>query len=199
MNRGWTTSQFTTIKIVSAVLLIAFGATGRYLLQDIPNIETITVVSLLAGSLLGGVWTIVIGLSVVAITDIFIGNSNILLYTWTAWAAMGVFGWFIRKRKKHIVKHSLQLTGMGVLGNGFFFAWTNFGVWHLSGLYPHTIDGLLLCYVAGLPFLRMQLMSTLIIVPVVSVIALAAWKYAPTWIQSLSSRRSTYVNSEADN
>ena len=164
---------FHSVQLVTAILLIAFGVVGRYLLKDIPNIETITVVSLLAGSLLGGVWTIAVGLLVVAMSDIAIGNTTILLYTWSAWAAMGIFGWIVRKRAKRPLRHALELTGMGLLGNVFFFAWTNFGVWHIGWLYPHTIDGLIACYVAGIPFLKYQLVSTVLFVPSVSVVTLA--------------------------
>lgn len=164
------------------MVLITFGAVGRLLLQDLPNIETITVVSLLAGSLLGGVWTFVVGLAVVGLTDMVIGNTSIALYTWSAWAVMGVFGWVVRHgRVRHgrsrVLRHAAVLTGMGLLGNVFFYLWTNFGVWHVGGLYPHTVDGLVLSYVMGLPFLKYQLLSTLMIVPALSVVALRAWKH----------------------
>lgn len=178
-----TKEQFTPLKLVTAALLIVFGAVGRYLLKDIPNIETITVVSLLAGSLLGGVWTIVVGLAVVAITDIFIGNTNILLYTWSAWAVMGGFGWVIRKRKKKPLRHSLELTGMGLLGVLFFYVWTNFGVWHIGSMYPHTFAGLMESYIMGIPFLKYQIISTLIFVPSVSVVAILLWNRAPEWVE----------------
>lgn len=183
--------HFTAKKLFVAGVLITFGAVGRYLLQDVPNIETITVVSLLAGSLLGGPWTVAVGLVTVAVTDIFIGNTNILLYTWTAWAFMGLFGYALHKRAKKTVRHAVELTGMGVLGTLFFFLITNFGVWHLSGMYPHTVDGLMLSYIMGLPFLRFQLLSTLLIVPSVSIIALALWNMAPQWSHSTNYARST--------
>lgn len=165
-------------RITTGLLLIVFGSLGRYLLQDVPNIETITVVSLLAGSLLGGRWTLIVGLSTVAITDILIGNTAILLYTWSAWAAMGVFGWLLRHRSKKPLRHALELTGMGFLANIAFFLWTNLGVWHIGGLYDHTLSGLLASYAAGLPFLKMQMLGTAIIVPTVSVVALLAWNAA---------------------
>lgn len=187
------TDSFSALKLVTAVLLIAFGAGGRYVLQDVPNIETIMVVSLLAGSLLGGVWTMAVGLIAIGITDIAIGNTSILLYTWTAWAAMGLLGFVLRKREKKIVRHSLELTGMGVLGTLLFFVWTNFGVWHIGGLYPHTLDGLMTSYVMALPFLRMHLVSTLLVVPAVSIVALTAWKYAPSMIENLSRQRSNGI------
>ncbi|MBI2411324.1 MAG: hypothetical protein HYV32_05525 [Candidatus Kerfeldbacteria bacterium] len=174
--------QFTKKKLITVAILILFGAVGRYLLKDIPNIETITVVSLLAGSLLGGVWTLVVGLAVVATTDMLIGNTSILLYTWSAWTAMGVFGWVLRKREKKPFRHALALTGMGILGNVFFYLLTNFGVWHIGGLYPHTLNGLAQSYIMGLPFLKYQFISTLIIVPSVSIVALTVWNALPVFL-----------------
>jgi len=184
-------NQFTRAKLITAAALIIFGAAGRYLLADLPNIETITVVSLLAGSLLGGVWAVVVGLAVVASTDILLGNTNILLYTWTAWAAMGLLGLILHRRDKKTVRHTLELTGLGVFGNVLFYLWTNFGVWQIGGLYAHTWDGLMLSYVMGLPFLLLQLMSTLIIVPVVSLVALFLWNGVPVWVTA-SKRAHTF-------
>lgn len=174
--------SFSPQRIIAALALILFGVIGRVILQDLPNIETITVVSLLAGSLLGGTWTIVVGLMTVAASDIFIGNTTIMLFTWSAWAVMGFFGWALRKRKKQPLRHALELTGMGLLGNIFFYLWTNAGVWLIGGLYPSTIDGLWMSYIAGLPFLRMQFLSTLVIVPVVSIAAIWAWNRLPQWM-----------------
>jgi hypothetical protein len=191
--------NFTKAKLITAAALIIFGAMSRYLLKDAPNIETITVVSLLAGSLLGGIWTFVVGLAVVGITDMFIGNTIIFAYTWSAWAVMGLFGFVIHKRAKKPVRHALELTGMGLLGVLFFYAWTNFGVWHVGRMYPHTIDGLIASYIAGIPFLKNQLMSTLMFVPSVSAIGIAAWNRLPKWITVVEQRNATttpYVREE---
>ncbi len=40
-----------------------------------------------------------------------------------------------------------------------FFATTNFGVWWGSAVYPQTLDGLALCYVAAIPFFGNTLAS----------------------------------------
>ncbi len=191
-------NQFTKVKLITAASLIIFGATARYFLQGLPNIETITVVSLLAGSLIGGVWAMAVGLIVVASTDILIGNTAILLYTWSAWAGMGLLGYALKKRPKKILRHSLELTGMGVVGNVLFFLWTNFGVWQIGGLYPHTMDGLILSYVMGLPFLRMQLIGTLVIVPVVSVATLYLWSRLPQWVASAKLSRAKQLDYARD-
>jgi hypothetical protein len=169
------TNAFSKKHLLFALGLIVFGIVGRLALEQWPNVETITAVTLLAGSLLGGFWIVAVGLIVVAGSDIVIGNTDILYYTWSAWAAMGVLGYALRKREKSVVRHSLELTGMGLVGNLVFFAWTNFGVWHIGMLYPHTAEGLMQSYIMGLPFLKMQLVSTLMIVPVVSAVTIAAW------------------------
>lgn len=41
-----------------------------------------------------------------------------------------------------------------------FFVVTNFGVWQFQDTYPHTLDGLVTCYIAALPFFGRSLVST---------------------------------------
>jgi hypothetical protein len=41
-----------------------------------------------------------------------------------------------------------------VTGSVLFFLITNFGVWLTDGLYPRTLDGLVICYAAAIPFFR---------------------------------------------
>ena len=45
----------------------------------------------------------------------------------------------------------------------FFWLWTNFGIWATgeNGMYPRTIDGLVSCYVAAIPFLGNALVGDL--------------------------------------
>lgn len=38
------------------------------------------------------------------------------------------------------------------LGALQFFLITNFGVWAIATTYPHTLVGLVTCYIAGVPF-----------------------------------------------
>lgn len=161
---------------ITAALLILVGTGGRMLLQDMPNIETITAVTVIAAALLGGPWGAVVGLISVAISDILIGNTSILLYTWSGWVLVGGAALLARYRGQKTSRAVLAITGTGLLGNMIFFVWTNFGVWHIGDLYQHTWSGLVECYIAAIPFLRNQLISTLIFVPAGSVAAIALWK-----------------------
>lgn len=174
---------FSTKKLILAAVLITLGVAGR-LIMDTPNFETITTATLLAGLLLGGVWTFAVGLLAVGISDVVLGNEIILLYTWSAWAAMGLLGWALRKTERKPVRNALQLTGAGVIGQTVFYLWTNLGVWHVGQMYPHTWHGLMNSYIAGIPFFKNSLVSTLVFVPVLSVITIAAWNYLPARIEA---------------
>lgn len=173
-------SHFNKKNIILAVGLIVLGITGRMLLLAYPNVETLTAVSIIAGALLGPYLGLAVSLFSVVGSDMVIGNTNILLYTWSAWALIGVSSAVLKRRQRGkwmVWLDSLKFTGFGVLITLFFFAWTNFGVWHLSGMYVHTWDGLLLSYYNGLPFLRNQLLGNLLIVPALSVATLSVLKY----------------------
>lgn len=54
---------------------------------------------------------------------------------------------------KHI-RVSRMLAPAAMTGSLLFFITTNLAVWAFSGMYPQTMDGLLACYIAALPFLK---------------------------------------------
>lgn len=178
-------------KLISAIILIAFGAITRLLLKDLPNVETVTVTALLAGSMLGGIYAIAVGISVMALSDMVIGNDIILIFTWSAFAIIGLAGIILKKQSKVSLRYVLSMTGMGVLASFFFYLYTNFGVWLLwPQMYAHTWQGLIQCYVMGLPFLKYNLLGNLVIVP----LATAVIVFVPQWL-GLSARKKLEVRS----
>jgi hypothetical protein len=57
---------------------------------------------------------------------------------------------------------AVSTVGAGAVGSSaLFFVGTNFAVWVSSGMYEHTLSGLVSCYVAALPFLRNSLLGDL--------------------------------------
>lgn len=160
--------KIKTKKIIFAFLLIIFGSVGRMLLLDFPNVETLTVSALLAGSIFGGLYSVFVPFTVVVLTDFIIGNNSILFFTWSAWIMIGAFGLVARRSDKTDSRFVLKLTGLGLFSSLFFYIYTNFGVWLLWPLYSHDIPGLIQCYIMGLPFLRMSIIGNMIIVPSVS-------------------------------
>lgn len=177
--------------------LIAIGYFGRLFLLDYPNVETLTAVSLLAGILLGGVYAVVVPLAVVALTDSLIGNDIILVYTWSAWLLIGLFGLAARRFGKlhqaRFARFIFGTTGLGVASSLFFFLWTNFGVWQLFDYYPSGLNGLLASYLAGLSFLRLSLVGNLFLVPLISGSFVFAWRFLASqqsiaWMRSKMGR-----------
>jgi hypothetical protein len=85
---------------------------------------------------------------------------GIYLPTW-AWYGMAMaLGQILLHAKTTWVR-----AGAGaLLGPTSFFVVSNYAVWAMSGMYPHTSGGLGACFVAGLPFYRNDLISTSIVV-----------------------------------
>lgn len=48
---------------------------------------------------------------------------------------------------------ALRIAGTGTFAVLFFWTASNFAVWLGSGMYPSSVEGLIACYVAALPFL----------------------------------------------
>lgn len=169
LNRVFMKTQH---RLLFALLLLLVAVFGRLGLQElnIPNIEPLTLTILLAGVYLGGNYAIAIAILSIGITDVVIGNDIIFIFTWSAWMIIAVFGLVFYGRNMSLTQRTLGITGMGILANLFFYAWTNFGVWAVGNLYPLTWDGLVACYVAGLPFLKLQVLGNLVMIPVATVL-----------------------------
>ena len=131
----------------------------------IPNMELITTSLILSSVYLSRKHTLLLTLVTMAATDLFLGNTNIFLFTWSGFLLPILFISLFRigKIKSEIVK----IIGLGLGANLFFFIWTNFGVWALDswGMYPKTLPSLISCYINALPFLKNQICSTLLFLP----------------------------------
>lgn len=138
---------------------------------NIPNLETLTTTMLLAGSLLGARYAMwIAGITIVA-TDLLIGNDLIFLFTWSAWIAVAIAAVALKQWNTKPLRYAGAMFGAGILATLFFFLWTNFGVWAISGMYEHTAAGLLQSYIMGLPFLKNQLLGNFVFVPLAAGVA----------------------------
>ncbi|MCK5466738.1 hypothetical protein KAI56_04580 [Candidatus Parcubacteria bacterium] len=155
-------------KISIALMLIIIGVVGRFVLVSyvgIPNFEIITVLALIAGIYLGGVYMIIVPLAIIFLSDLVIGNNYIFIFTWTAFMFIGLFGFLSNRiqNSKFKIQNSVRLA---LLSSIFFYLYTNFGWWLMSGMYEYTLPGLIRCYYMAIPFFRNNLMGNLIFVPV---------------------------------
>lgn len=156
-----------------AVLLVVAAVVWRLVKDDLgapPNLELSTFAAFVAAGLLRHRLAMLAPLVVVAVSDVFLTNSAILLFTWSAWAAIGVAAWWTRRATGG--RRFLAAVAFGAGSSIGFYLWTNFGVW-LQGrgtFYPAGLDGLLASYVAGLPFLRPMLVGNLLLVPLAAAV-----------------------------
>ncbi len=77
--------------------------------------------------------------------------------TLLAFAAMAWIGGLLRQNLS-----VLRFVWSAVAASTAYFIISNFGVWIGWGLYPHTREGLVACYVAALPYYRTSTLSTLV-------------------------------------
>lgn len=132
--------------------------------QLAPNLEFVTTAGVLAAIIIGYKAAIVVPLSVMIISDLFIGNSSIFVFTWGSFAAIGLLALLLRKLNTK-PKAQIATSFIFAISSSFlFFIVTNFGVW-LQGWYPSTLDGLLACFTLAIPFYRTMLIGNVILVP----------------------------------
>jgi hypothetical protein len=143
-----------------------------------PNLELLTLATILAAVWLPSRYAVMVPLVAIICSDIIIGNSPILFFTWSAWAVIGA-GSLLMKRFKNRPKLLVAIGFGGALTSSiFFFAYTNFGVWLIGGLYPHTLNGLTQSYIMGLPFYRTMIIGNAILIPAGLITSLALHTYA---------------------
>jgi hypothetical protein len=182
------------MKWMITILLLASAAAWRvlnwhYLIA--PDLEIVTASALTAAVFLGWRAALVVALGAEALGDLFIGNTPILFFTWSAFALIGLAGLGLRGLKSRPGRLMLASAGAGVAASVFFFAYTNFGVWLIGNMYPHTWAGLMQSYVMGLPFYRTNLLGNIVLVPMYFGAAL----YAPILVRKLAGSRKTALTS----
>ena len=118
-----------------------------------PNFTSLIALSFYIPALLGLRYLPALILSF-ALTDIFFGFHNTLLFTWGSVIFIGYISLYFA--------NSLGLRILGSLfGACLFYLITNFGVWSL-GSYGYSLNGLVASYTMALPFFVNSLISTFI-------------------------------------
>jgi hypothetical protein len=138
-----------------AIGLILAGILLRFA-PHAPNFTPVAAIALFSGAYLNKKYSFAIPLLLMIISDIFIGLHNVVIFTWGAFILITFMGHWIKKHK-----NVFGILSMSLISSLLFYLVSNFGVW-LMGWYPHTLDGLIKCYIMALPFLRDFTLSTLI-------------------------------------
>lgn len=129
------------------VALILAAALSR-LVPHPMNFAPIAAMGLFGGAWLTHRWAgFVAPMAALLLSDFFLGFYDGMWVVYLALAASVVIGWGLRAKKT-----PLRIVGSALAGSVLFFVVTNFAVWAMSGMYPHTGAGLVACYVAAIPF-----------------------------------------------
>lgn len=151
--------------------LILLGVASRTILHLGTNVEFVTAIGISAGYYLkSNKLSILTVFIIMLITDLIIGNSNIFLFTWSAFLIAPLLSNSLRRYLDRLSDLSyfnriLYIQATGIVFTLFFYLWTNLGVVLIANYYPHNFAGILESYINGLPFMRPQLYSNLLIVP----------------------------------
>jgi len=138
-----------------AIGLILIGILLRFI-PHVPNFTPVAAIALFGGAYLNKKQSLLVPLLLMIISDIFIGMHNVVIFTWGSFILTAILGMWIKKHKS-----LLRITSMSLASSVLFYFVSNFGVW-LMGWYPHTLSGLINCYIMAIPFLRNFTASTLL-------------------------------------
>ena len=119
------------------------------------NFTPIIAIGLFAGNQARSAYTgILATVAALALSDAVLGFDSSFWYVYGAALIPVLLGRLARNRKG---AGALVAAGLG--SSLSFFAITNFMVWEIGRLYPHTMAGLATCFAAGIPFYRNQLLG----------------------------------------
>jgi len=135
-----------------AIGLTVLSALGR-MIPHVPNVTPLGASCLFAGSRIGGYLSYLLPLAVMLITDPFVGGfsrSSLVVY-----ACFMINVWIGRRLVRQVT--AARVGGAAFLCSLQFYLLTNLAVWFVSSggarhFYARSLNGLLECYAAALPF-----------------------------------------------
>lgn len=162
--------------IALGLLLIAIGVVGKLLLLRYANIETVFVASLLAGSVLGRWWPVLVPLGILGILQPLLWGAaypgyaletmaGITFFVVSGFVFIGLTGRTMRRRILARVKSVALLTSVSIPLTVAYDLWTDVGDWYFL-FRPAGIDFLTVLYLQ-IPFTLYHILSSLIFVPLV--------------------------------
>lgn len=140
--------------IIVALLLVSFG----YLTRVVPHMANFS--PMIGLAVFSGFYfrrnalSLIVPLVTIFLTDMAIGFYDIMIVIWASYLAMSLL---TRRFMKQGSTIQAAIAGLG--GASLFFVVTNFAVWASGQMYVMSLQGLVDCYVAAIPFFRNTLVS----------------------------------------
>lgn len=144
------------IRLITLSVIVLLTALSR-LLPHPPNFAPVAALALFGAAMFERkVIGLLAPLVAMLISDSLIGFHGLMGYVYGSFVISWLIGSWVRKNPT-----VLTIGAASLLSSVLFFLITNFGVWLGSAYYPQTIQGLLTCYVAALPFLQYTVLGDL--------------------------------------
>lgn len=150
-------------KCILIFLWISIGILGR-LIPHIPNVTPLTSLSLLASALFTRRMAFFLVSTIVILSDVLLAylQNHAFFGSWTIFTYTGFLAVFWLGTYLDIHMKLFKAIFLASIASFLFWIWTNFGTWLISGMYLHSMLGLITCFIAGLPFLRNTLIGSIV-------------------------------------
>ena len=157
------------------IALIVSAAAARLALAGVPNVSPLAALALFSGaSLADRKLALLIPVAALFLGDLVLGLHNTMLFVYGAFALTVLVGVGLSRRMR-----PGWIFGASLLSSSLFFAITNFGVWAVGDFYPPTVDGLVACYIAAVPFFYYTIAGDLFFTALIfGVYAIASRRFA---------------------
>lgn len=139
------------LKFLSVIVVV--GLTR--LLPHPPNMAPIGALALFSGANLAGFPAFIFPLSVMFLSDLFLGFHTTIPFVYLSFVLIVFIGKRIKKNKFR------SLVFSSIISSVLFYVVTNFGVWISTSMYVKNINGLFACYLLGIPFFKNTLLGDL--------------------------------------
>jgi hypothetical protein len=140
--------------LIASIALVALTR----LLPHPPNFSPVVAVALFGGAALADrKLAFIVPMAAMFVADLFIGFHNTMVFVYLAMGLVVALGCVLANKRK-----PLALVAAALAGSGVFFVISNTGMWWLSGSYGYSLNGLLLCFTAALPFFHNTLLATVL-------------------------------------
>ena len=133
------------------------AAVAMRLLPHPSNFTPIGALALFAGAHFDDKrWAFIVPLAAMLLSDLVLGFHGQMPIIYAAFVVIVAMGFWLKEKKS-----AVNIAGASVVAATFFFIVSNFSVWAFDGLYPTTLQGLVTCYVAAIPFFQNTLLGNL--------------------------------------
>jgi hypothetical protein len=143
------------VRFITIIGLVVIGILAR-LIDHPANVSPIAAIALFSGAMFKDK-RLAFGVPIAAmfLSDAIIGFHSLALVVYLSFAVCVLIGWLLLKKSsvRSIIMASLAASVV-------FFIVTNFAYWLLY--YPNTLEGLIACFNAALPFFRNSLIGDLV-------------------------------------